>query len=311
MQRMQEIKRVDVSIIIVNYNSYKLVETCIDSIFEFTKEISYEIILVDNASTDQSALLLQRRYPGIKVVINERNLGFGMANNVGVENAKGEYFLFLNPDTYLLNNAIEKMYYYLKTNKDCLVVGCWLRDVKGNIVGSGGRFPQPYDFFVPVLNRILGKRKNKYRVNSRDIMEEFENVKNATTIVDWIIGADLMLHRSHFIEIGGFDGDFFMYWEEVYLQYALKQKFPEKTNILLNAGKVVHIGGGTTEKTPNARRIAVEDRSVLTYIRKTRKIVKYRVFAVIYLVLRCVSLITRSDNHVLKQYFWHFNDDSR
>lgn len=117
----------DVSIIIVNYQSSNLVIDCVNSIFQKTKEISYEIIIVDNASNDNSVECLTKKFGNkIKIISSKVNLGFGKANNLGERYAIGKYIFLLNPDTILVNNAIKILMYSLKKNKD---IGC----VGGNL----------------------------------------------------------------------------------------------------------------------------------------------------------------------------------
>lgn len=114
----------DVSIIIVNYCSAKMVAECVESIFEKTKGIDYEIIIVDNDSRDNSEAFLKSTLGDSTTLISAgENLGFGKANNLGAAYAKGEYLLLLNPDTLLVNNAIKVLYDYIKTHPETGVVG--------------------------------------------------------------------------------------------------------------------------------------------------------------------------------------------
>lgn len=104
----------DVSVIIVNYNTKQITLNCLESIFEHTKGIEFEVILVDNASSDGSVEAIEEYYPMVQVIKSEVNLGFGRANNLGVQMAKGEYLFLLNSDTLLLNNAISIFLYFFR-----------------------------------------------------------------------------------------------------------------------------------------------------------------------------------------------------
>lgn len=120
----------DVSIIIVNYNTRQLLANCLASIFKETRDVSYEVIVVDNASSDGSRDFICLLYPQVIWINSGENLGFGRANNLGVKNAKGEYLFFLNSDTILLNNAIKVFweYVHMHANDRLGVIGGWLLD---------------------------------------------------------------------------------------------------------------------------------------------------------------------------------------
>lgn len=133
----------DVSVIIINYNTLKMTDECICSVIEKTSGISYEIILVDNASTDGSKEFFSND-PRVTYIYNDENLGFGRANNRGIEIASGKYLLLLNSDTLLLNNAVRLFFNYFENYGDAQAIGalgCVLKDPCGNPVHSGGLFP--------------------------------------------------------------------------------------------------------------------------------------------------------------------------
>ena len=118
-------KMIDVSIIIVNYNTCKITDACIASVVDKTKGVSYEIILVDNASTDGSKEFFEHDERVI-YIYSEINGGFGVGNNIGMKRAKGKYFFLLNSDTILINNAVKEFYDYAEAQGKLAVYGCWL-----------------------------------------------------------------------------------------------------------------------------------------------------------------------------------------
>ncbi len=124
---------VDVSIIIVNYNTFKLTCSCIDSIIRFTKDIEYEIILVDNASSECSPNLFTEKFQSIKLIANPENSGFAKGNNLGIEMAKGSVVLLLNSDVVLTENSVAKCFEVLKSNDKIGVVTCMLKFPDGTI----------------------------------------------------------------------------------------------------------------------------------------------------------------------------------
>lgn len=133
----------DVSVIIVNYNTYELTSACIESIIKNTTNISYEIIVVDNASTDGSKDRFETD-SRIKYIYSEKNGGFGYGNNRGIEIAKGAYLLLLNSDTLLVNNAIEEFFKYAISNSLRTIYGCYLQ-------GPDGTYRTPFFIFLHLL----------------------------------------------------------------------------------------------------------------------------------------------------------------
>lgn len=211
---------IDVSIIIVNYNTERLICNCINSIKKNLNDCIYEIIIVDNASLDCSGKKLEDKYKKEKNIIvihlNE-NIGFGKANNVGFNISKGRNILFLNPDTILINNAPLLMSKYLDENSDIGAVGGNLYDEKMQPTHSFHRlFPSLFSelsascFYLPELC-VFGK-------NLRF------NYKNKPLDVAFVTGADLMIKRVVLEEIGTFNPLFFMYYEETELCWRIKKK---------------------------------------------------------------------------------------
>src|SRR5690348_12526562 len=133
----------NVSIIIVNYNTKDLLSNCIGSIYSNTKDVDFEIIIVDNASIDGSQELIKEKFPEVVLIESEVNLGFGKANNLGAEFAKGDYLFLLNSDTILQNNAVFYFLDFYKKNNN-LNIGClggMLVDENGEIIHSAEQFP--------------------------------------------------------------------------------------------------------------------------------------------------------------------------
>ena len=205
--------KVDVSIIIVTYNTCKMTDECIDSIIEKTSGISYEIILVDNASKDES----RNFFTGdsrIKYIYNEENIGFGKANNKGVEIAEGRNILFLNSDTLLRNNAIKILSDFLDSHENTGACGGNLFDLEGSPAQSFRTyFPSIYDDFNVLLNNIPDRIFPKRRIKFNHMGKPLE--------VKHIIGADMMVKSEVIEKTGAFDPRFFMYREETELCHRI------------------------------------------------------------------------------------------
>lgn len=206
---------VDVSIIIVNYNTFRLTLNCISSILEKTTGLDLEIIVVDNASTDDSRSFFEKD-TRIIYIYSEENLGFGRANNLGVEIARGRNLFLLNPDTLLINNAVKILSDYLDSHVGVGVCGGNLYDEKMTPVHS-------YCMFLPSIfwemNRLCGGYIEKIRWGKN---AQFNHSCNPCK-VGYICGADMMIRRSLFKKMNGFSHNFFLYYEDTELSYRIRK----------------------------------------------------------------------------------------
>ena len=225
----------DVSIIIVNYNTASLLCDAINSVIEKTEGIEYEIIVVDNNSDDNSENIIPQKY-GKKVVYIKlpENIGFGRANNEGVKYAKGRNILLLNPDTILINNAIKILSDYLDNHSGTAVCGGNLYDENLNPAHSFSRhfISIFYEIDLFALNWLS---KIRYGKNS-----EFNNTEKNLKVA-CIVGADLMIKKAVFEQVGGFDADFFMYHEEQELCFRIKKNGYKIESI--PEAKIIHLEG--------------------------------------------------------------------
>ncbi|MGK6349756.1 glycosyltransferase family 2 protein [Parapedobacter sp. DT-150] len=257
---------IHVSIIIVNYNTAELTLQCIRSIRSMVKDVPYEIIVVDNHSSDDSAKLLEDT-ADIILICNEENVGFGRANNQGVERAKGNYLFFVNSDTYFLNDAVSILHTFMeaKGNEGIACCGGTLLTPEGEPQASYGNFPSVFGIFSEL---------GMYRFYKKRFFDHLAiAVKNADTQakeVDYISGADLFVSAEVFRRLGGFDSDFFLYFEETELAWRLKRAGFKSAWV--PAAKVVHLeggGNGTVAKWP-LYKLKSFSRSRQLYFRKTQ-----------------------------------------
>ena len=219
----------DVSIIIVNYNTKDLIKNCINSIYKHTKDVDFEIIVSDNGSVDGSIEMIKSEFPNVILIENNANLGFGAANNRGLKIAKGKYIFYLNSDTVLLNNAVKYFFDYWENSPDKDQIGALgsnLLDVDGKVIHSYGKFLSINHEIYTTLKVLLNISKFtilKVLFNKpipKCISTCIEEKKYIGT-VDYITGADLFLKNSQDSE---FDESFFMYCEETDLQYKISEK---------------------------------------------------------------------------------------
>jgi len=208
----------DLSIIILSFNTKDLTISCINSILsQFKQELDndqFEIILVDNASTDATADAVEKlKTKNLKLIKSGENLGFSKGCNLGAKNASGEYLLFLNSDIEIKDQGFVKMVEYFRKNEDIGILGGALRNEDGTAQASVGKF---YNLFNLFLAMVGLERAGFLRESPKEIKK-----------VDWVSGASLMIRKSVFEKIGGFAKELFMYAEDMELCYRAKQKgFP-------------------------------------------------------------------------------------
>lgn len=209
-----------VSIIIVNYNVKDFLSQCLSSIFNSQTNFPFEIIVVDNSSTDGSVEFIRRHFSSVKVLPLEKNFGFGFANNKGFELSRGKYLLLLNPDTVLQENTLQVMFDYLENNPEVGIAGCKVLNPDGSLQLACRRgFPTPWVAFSKLfgLQRLFPKSKlfGRYNLTYLD--------PNEFAFVDAISGSFMFVRRQVFEQLNGFDTDFFMYGEDIDFCYRAKQ----------------------------------------------------------------------------------------
>lgn len=205
----------DVSVIIVNFNTHEHLKKCIKSIIEFSVKIEYEIIVVDNNSSEKGIEDVAKIFPQVKVIYNKDNSGFGSGCNIGVKNSKGKYCVFVNPDIIFTSDTLTRLTDFMNEDSKCGVCGGILRNESGEMIYTYNYFPGFFWEFIQALgfgtNYLIGKLNSKLNLS--------ENYKYE---VDWLIGAFLFIRRSVFESVKGFDEDFFLYYEDVDIQLRVK-----------------------------------------------------------------------------------------
>ncbi|HZJ18483.1 MAG TPA: glycosyltransferase family 2 protein [Patescibacteria group bacterium] len=211
----------DLSIIIVSYNTKNFVPDCLTSIHKTIKKNTFEVFIVDNASTDNSSedaekFIKQKGYKNMFVLKNKINLGFSKANNLGVKKSKGRYVLFLNPDTVIHEETIDFLIDYMNQNKDVGALTCKLSMPNGKIDDASHRgFPTPWNSLTHFLK--LGKVFSKSRLFS-GYSQGWKNLSK-THEIDALAGAFMLTRREAGEEVKWWDEDYFFYGED--LQFCL------------------------------------------------------------------------------------------
>ena len=229
----------DVSVVVVNYNTFDLTCNCIRSIVTFTKDTTYEIILVDNASIDRPTEALADLFPKLTIIKSQENVGFAKGNNLGIAHAKGKYILLLNSDTVLINDAITLIKNFLDLNPEVATASARLEDVDGTAQHNCQRFPSiRYKLFELLrLQKLLGKS-----VGAKVLLGPFFDY-NSITYPDWVWGTFFMFRKEHLELLPGkkLADDFFMYGED--MQWCMEfRKLGFKVAFVPQA-RVIHLLG--------------------------------------------------------------------
>lgn len=237
-----------ISIIIVSYNACELLKKCVDSILEHIN-VQYELIIVDNASGLETKKYLECLTGKVKVIFNEKNIGFAKANNIGAKVARGKVIHFLNPDTVVDSNLNSLYVAMLKDSNHICVTGL----IEGKSITSVG-YVMP--LFVNVL-KIVTKQK----------------------LIKWYIGASILISKRNFEIIKGWSEDYFMYSEDLDLCYKAYKK---GINIIESDVKIYHLGGGTSKTVWDKTLTDIKKEiSYLKFIKKYKLYINYVVFSLL------------------------------
>jgi len=279
---------IDISIIIINYNTFELTCNCIKSIIKETKNINYELIIVDNKSTKDDPNLFLKEFPEVKLIISPKNLGFAGGNNLGLELAKSKYVLLLNSDTVILNDAIYKTWHYLeKSSADVGVLGCKLLNPDGSLQPSTGEKTRGGYSIKKLIYKELTNNPIYFHLDKRFKTDENKNLSQTDQQevyeTNLVVGAYMLVRKEVFEKAGLLDEDFFMYNEEL-----------EWCNRIVRAGfkilfypfaEIIHIGKQSSSNINMSRQIYLSQ--ALFYF----KVLGYRGYFM-YILINFFNLIT-------------------
>jgi len=202
---------IDTSIAIVTYNNSNVIKKCLNSIFETTKNLKFELIIVDNSSSDDTIEIIENNFKNIKLIQNNKNIGFGAAHNIAIKSGKGKYHLVLNPDIIFTENSIEKLVNFMEANPAVGLVSPKIVYPDGKIQYLCKRFPCLFDLavrrFTPRFIQDLFKKRIDY-------FEMRETGYNKIMDVPYLSGSIMLFRKSILEKIGGFDENYYMYFED-------------------------------------------------------------------------------------------------
>ncbi len=248
---------VDVSVIIVNYNTAHLLDRCIGNLRLASQSLAVQLVIVDNASRDGSAALVGSRFPDAMCIANGSNVGFGRAANQGLAHSTGKYLLLLNADAYLCGDTLHKSLAHLREHPECGALGVRSVDESGRELQAGRSFPTPWKNFKLQTGLFPGPPAPPRRPGP--VMD-----------CDWVVGCYYLLRREVIDRVGPFDPRYFLYFEEVDHCRSVSRA-GWRVQCLLDT-QVVHVGGGAAESDGalggGRQLLALQTESSLLYFRK-------------------------------------------
>lgn len=270
------------SIVIVSYNAPKHLEICLDSCQEALKNCEGEIIVVDNNSSEIDFASLKKIYPTIKYLLQTENLGFAKANNIGVENALGDYILILNPDTIIPEDIFPKLIDFHQSKDKIGLVGVRLIDTNGNFHPESKRnIPTAKNSFSKLFKRLNKSTSNNYY--------KLEVDESETAPCEILVGAFMFTTKQIYQEIGGFDARYFMYGEDIDISYSAE--LAGYTNYYKGDITVLHYKGESTKRDKKYFKIFFE--AMMIFLAKYYKDnwLNYQVLRAGIAVKYCVEMI--------------------
>lgn len=247
-----EKEEIDVSIIIVEYNTRELLRNCLESIYARTEGVRFEVIVSDNGSTDGSCEMVRKDFPDAILLENNENLGFGRANNAAKKISRGRYVFFLNSDTVLLNNAVKIFLDFWENYGDrenLGALGTWLLNAEGKVIHSYGHFSFYKHnknelfkmWFIDITLSVLYVfHIPTSKLKAFKDAHAFEPREENTISVDYITGADLFMKND---DNALYDEDFFLYFEDMEIQHRLELK--NLSRLIINGPEIMHLCGGS------------------------------------------------------------------
>lgn len=258
-----------ISVILVSYNTAKMTIDALDTLFASETTFNTEVVIIDNASSDDSVSLIKQHYPDITLIENQKNVGFGRANNQALDVIKGDYVLLLNTDAFVAKDTLQKTVDYMENNPKCGLLGVRLIGRDGDLQPSCRFFPTPFNIFAQRLglNRLFP---------NISVVDNVDTDHNVTQACDWVPGCYYLLRKEVVDTVGLFDPLYFLYSEEVDHCYAIKKAGWE---VMYYADtNVVHIGGESAKSVGKISNVSrqvpqLQIESELLYFRKNHGLI--------------------------------------
>jgi len=232
----------DISVIVVNYNTKKLLQNCLKSVFDKVKNIGFEVWVVDNASSDGSVEMVKKEFPEVKIITNEKNLGFAKANNQAIKKVEGKYIFLLNPDTVILDKNLEKLIQFMEEHPEAGACGPLVSNKDGTIQRQCKKsLPTFWNSFTYYSGLWKLFPKNKWWRKNFGGYFLLDKPNNKICEVDQLSGAVMLIRKSILEKVGLMNEDYVMYWEDTDWCFRIKKAGWKIYYIPLS--KITHYGG--------------------------------------------------------------------
>lgn len=276
----------DLSVVIVNWNTCNLLRGCLRSIFQQTHDVSFEIIVIDNASIDGSAEMVQDEFPSVLLIKNSINHGFAKANNQGIHRSGGRYLLLLNPDTIVLDSAIDKCVRYADAHTNVGIVGCQVLEDEQRIQRTGFSFPSPWNLFLTLsgLSRVFPHS----RLFGGPELGWWD--RNSEQDLDVISGMFMLVRRQAMEKVGLMDESYFVYAEEA--DWCYRFFLAGWRRVFIPFARIVHLdGGGKSTSQVNIKMFVQMQKSIMIYFRKNLGFGSWLAGKIIYIISNTLRLV--------------------
>lgn len=251
----------DVSIVIVNWNARDVLRGCLKSIYGQTEGIEFEVIVVDNASSDASAAMVAEEFPQATVIRNSENRGFAAANNQGIAIAKGRYVLLLNPDTVVLDGAIHQSVRFAEQNPSAAVIGVRIERPDGTLCRDCFRYASTLNLAISTFGMHRLFPNSRLWGRERYSWWDYQSVRE----VEVVAGCFMLVSKAAIDRVGGLDESYFMYGEE--MDWCWRFRNGGWQVLYYPEARIVHYGGVSAAQNPVAMSVHSQ-RSLLRFIRK-------------------------------------------
>jgi len=236
-------KQIKLSIIIVSFNTKDTTRDCLDCVHRFSRDISNEVFVVDNASTDGSQDMVKHEFPWVRLICLDTNIGFAAGNNVGIRQASGEYILLLNTDAFIARGVLEKTIGFMDQYPSIGILGCKLTNPDGTMQPSARMLPSPLNKALVMTG--LSSRWPHSRFFGRVDYTWWDH--SYPKGIGWVVGAYFLIRSSMIDDIGYLDERYFLYSEEIdYCKSARKARWDV---VFYPHARVIHLGGQSASKT--------------------------------------------------------------
>jgi len=275
---------IDLSIIIVNWNTEKYIIPCIQSIYSKIKKVTFDVWVVDNASQDNSIGSVAKKFPQVNIIRNSKNMGFGYANNQALELSKSKYILFINPDTVIANNKTDLIINFLEENPKVAILG-------PKILNPDMSWYISY-WPLPNIIREFYDRGFIYLLGNRFPFIKRIFYSNPTFIhkTGWVSGSCMFVRRSAIDEVGGFDKDYFLYYEDIDICYRMHKA--GQTVVFNPVLEVVHFRRRSRILNKDATYV-ISKESKLLYYKKRKQRISYLCTKSCFLVINIIRKLVK------------------